>query len=136
MCAIMCHMAMRTLTSVQSARWLPVRSRKPGPLCTVTLSFFLAAALCQGQGTFHITFDYPVPQPRGTAVLTNHYSEAGMSFTPIPPSTPANWFVRQGGGGSGYPENGTTCLQGTAFSTLSFSFDDGSLFNMLSVDLA
>src|SRR6266849_3426315 len=74
---------------------VPAASARRGPwLCAtaVALCAFLAQAL--GQGTvLHITFDWPTPQPPGTAVLTNRYDESGMSFTPIGPVG----FVRQGG---------------------------------------
>ena len=55
-----------------------------------------------------------------------------MSFQPIGPVG----FVRQGGAVSFYPENGTTYLQAAFQSTLTFSFINGVLFDLVAVDLA
>jgi hypothetical protein len=55
-----------------------------------------------------------------------------MSFTPFAPVG----FVRQGGSVSLYPENGTTYLQAGLNSTLRFSFTNGTVFDLVSVDLA
>jgi hypothetical protein len=59
-----------------------------------------------------------------------------MSFTPIDPNAPWAGFARNGGGIDFYPENGTAYLQADIASTLKFSFINGDVFNLESVDLA
>src|SRR5437879_4609487 len=97
---------------------------------------FCIAANSYGQGTLRITFDGPPVQPRGTAALVTNYYESGVLFTPITPGDPHHAFVRNGGGISGYPDDGTTYLQAGLGSTLMFRFTNGSAFNLVSVDLA
>ena len=92
----------------------------------------LSLGQTRGQSTLHITFDGPPIIPGGSAQLTQRYDEAGMSFTPIGPTG----FVRQAGGVAFYPENGTTYLQAGLGTTLKFSFTNGSIFNLVSIDLA
>jgi len=94
------------------------------------------AACSYGRGTFPITFDGPPAQPRGTAALVTNYYESGMSFTPIISTDRNSAFVRQGGGVSFYPDDGTTYLQAGLGSTLMFSFTNGSVFDLVSVYLA
>jgi hypothetical protein len=90
------------------------------------------SSFCHAQGTLKITFDGPPPQPPGTAVLIQHYGEAGFSFGPIGQTG----FVRQGGSISFYPENGSTYLQAGLGSTLMFHYLNGPVFSLVSVDLA
>lgn len=99
------------------------------PLLTAALSLALLDSVF-GQGTLHITFDGPPPQPPGTQVGRDSYSEGGMLFNPI-----GYQLTRNGGGISGYPENGTAYLQGLG-TGLTFSFTDGSVFSLNAVDLA
>ena len=95
-----------------------------------------------GQGSLQpltITFDGQRP---GTAAGVQQYVESGMLFTsyrtvgtnvfPTP-----DGMVRNGGGISGYPEDGTAYLQaGSRTDTLVCRFNDGRLFDFTSVDLA
>lgn len=90
------------------------------------------ALRCSGQGTLHITFDGPPPQPPGTAFLMQKYEEAGMLFVPLG----SVGFGRSGGGRAEFADNGTPYLISGLGSTLMFSFTNGTLFDMLSVDLA
>jgi hypothetical protein len=98
-----------------------------------------AAASCLGQSTFQITFKGPPVQPPGTAAIVTNYTEAGMSFTTISSSV---GFVRMGpNDGSGpprsqFPDDGSAYLQGLNPSPVQFSFNDGSVFRLSSVDLA
>jgi hypothetical protein len=103
----------------------------------------LTASLCLGgqsgtfgQGTMRITFDGPPPQPPGTQYGLYEYSESGILFTPVGPPNPDNQFTRNGGGILGYPDDGTPYLQAGVGESLMFSFTDGSLFSLRSVDLA
>src|SRR5210317_1300793 len=80
-----------------------------------------------GQGTLHITFDGPPPQPSGTGRTIQAYAEGGMSFTPLPGSV---GFVRSGGGIEGFPENGTAYTLAGLGMTLMFSFTNGMSFDM------
>jgi len=59
-----------------------------------------------------------------------------MLFTPTGPYEPGNQFTRNGGGISGYPDDGTPYLQAGSGDSLAFSYADGSLFGLTSVDLA
>jgi hypothetical protein len=103
----------------------------------VALGPFLALAQCCAQGTFtRITFDGPPAQPRGTQYFVEQYYEGGMSFTPIDPNAPRAGFTRNGGGISGYPENGSAYLQAGLTDTLRFNSMNGSFFDLVSVDLA
>jgi len=110
-------------------------------IACVTLVGF-ACIECFGQGNLHpllITFDGQTP---GTQVSVQQYGESGMLFTQyrtvgtnVFPSPFG--FARNGGGISGYPENGTAYLQaGSTTDTLVCRFTDGSLFELVSVDLA
>lgn len=92
---------------------------------------------CSGQGTLQITFDYGPDLPMaGQAFFVQEYYEGGMWFRPLGVIEPGNGFVRRGGGKSFYPENGTAYLQASLGDSLQFSFNNGSKFNLLSVDLA
>jgi hypothetical protein len=90
-------------------------------------------AQCYGQGTLHFTFD---GQPPGTSVYIEQYFESGMWFRPLGVVGPGNGFIRQGRSYSLYPENGGTYLQASLGDSLMFSFSDGRLFDLTSVDLA
>jgi hypothetical protein len=94
--------------------------------------FTLAAANCFGQGTLTITFNgYP---RAGAGVYIPYYTESGMLFEPLPGS---GGFVRMNGTGTSlWPDNGTAYLQATLGDSLSFGFQNKSLFDLISVDLA
>jgi len=68
----------------------------------------------------------------GSSILVQQYVESAMWFRPIVQGTS---FARTGGGIPGLPEDGTAYLQSIG-GTLMFSFTNGSLFNLDSVDLA
>jgi hypothetical protein len=94
----------------------------------------LASARGFGQGTLEITFDGPPPQPSGTAYGDTSYSESGMLFTPIDPTT-GGQFILNGGGTSLFPDDGTPYIQ-SGGNGLMFGFSDASSFGLASVDLA
>lgn len=107
--------------------------------CVAVMCF--ACLQSSGQGIVQITFDGAPLQPRNTAYAVTNYSESGMFFTQRFANgtnvSPITRFTRNGGGASGYPDNGTTFLQaGSPVSWLVCQFTNGSVFNFLSVDLA
>ena len=93
------------------------------------------AANSYGQGTVNFTFDGPPLPPPGTGYVATNYFESGMWFRPIG-SIGSRDFLRNGGGVSGSPENGTAYLQAAFTESLMFSPTNGSLFGVFSVDLA
>ena len=108
-------------------------------ILVVISALLLSLRVAEAQGTFQsltITFDGLPLQPTGTQYGVTQYYEAGMSFTPIDPNAPWASFVRNGGGISGFPENGTAYLQADLVSSLKFSSINGFLFELDSVDLA
>ncbi len=105
-------------------------------MLSISLAALYVTLRSNAQGTFHITFDGPPPQPPGTQYGTLRYDEAGVSFTPINPTNWGNAFARNGGGILGFPENGTAYLQAGLGTTLMFSFTNRSVFDIVSVDLA
>jgi hypothetical protein len=58
-----------------------------------------------------------------------------MVFTPVG-SNPGAAFGRTGGGIGPAPENGTAYLQAALADSLKFSFVDGSVFDLNSIDIA
>jgi hypothetical protein len=106
------------------------------PLSFFAFLYFTALSACSAQGTTRITFDGPPVQPTGTQYGVTQYFESGMSFMPIGPSDPGNQFTRNGGGISFYPDDGTAYIQAGFGDSLAFSFENGSLFGLTSVDLA
>jgi hypothetical protein len=104
-------------------------------LCAaLLLAIQLATFRGHGQGALTITFDGPTLQPANTASLVQYYSEAGMWFRPMD----SLGFVRYGGGNQNgvYPFNDTAYVQAGLNCDMSFGFDDGSLFGVVSADLA
>ena len=91
--------------------------------------------LALGQNTLDITFDGQPVQPPDSQYIVTSYSESGMLFTSLPENV---GFDRNAnaGGFSFYPDNGSTYIQQTAGAPVIFSFTDGSLFGLDSVDLA
>ena len=92
-----------------------------------------------GQGTVQVGFDLSPFIPPGTARIVQQYYESGISFTPIDPDAPFPGFVRRKGGGTpppDWPDNGTAYLQAGLTESLKFSFVNGSVFGISSVDLA
>jgi hypothetical protein len=103
------------------------------------LMLLLFSGRCCAQGPLefvHITFDGPPPQLPGTEFGVQQYFESGMWFRPIGPMDPGNRFGRHGGGIPTSPENGTAYLRTALGESLMFSFTNGTLFNLVSVDLA
>jgi hypothetical protein len=102
----------------------------------VAVTFLLSLCTVGAQGTFEpltITFDGPPVQRPGTQYLVQQYYEAGVWFAPIPGT---DGFLRNGGGISFYPDDGTAYLQAGLGCSLRFGLDDGSSFTPVSVDLA
>ena len=91
-----------------------------------------------GQGAFQlIAFEGPPTLAPGSAVSVQNYFEAGFSFQPIGAVGPGNTFGRVAPGGPAFqPENGTAYVQTALGHSLGFSYTNGVLFNLLSVDLA
>lgn len=89
------------------------------------------ASRCAGQGTLHFTFDGPPLQPPETAYTVTSYYESGMYFRGI-----GYGFSRVGEGRSTRPQNGSAYVAATLGDSLEFSFTNGSVFSLASVDLA
>jgi hypothetical protein len=85
------------------------------------------------QGTFTVTFDGPPLRPPGTQDLVQQYYDSGVWFLPIPGT---DGFVRNGGGITGYPDDGTAYVQSIQGGSPMFGLADGSSFDPVSVDLA
>lgn len=101
---------------------------------SISILFFqlsITVARSQSTETFPITFDGEPPQPPETSYGVLEYYEEGMRFW-----SPNDLFVRNGGGFTLAPENGTAYLQAAFGQSLAFRFTDGTLFNLHSVDLA
>ena len=106
-----------------------------GPL--VLLALALASVRCLGQGTglpVTIRFDgSPVFAP-GSAIGVTNYSESGLRFQPV---NSGGQFGRISINPVSFrPDNGTAYLQAALTQSLMFSTVNGSLFDLLSVDLA
>src|SRR6478609_8332620 len=109
------------------------QTNKAAVFRAVGLLVMLWSARCHGQGTFHFTFDGWRP---GSAIFIEQYFESGMWFRPLGVVEPGNGFIRRGGSNSLFPENGSAYLQASVGDSLMFSFTDGRLFDLTSVDLA
>src|SRR6266540_3288904 len=103
-------------------------------LASIFARVLLHSISCEGQERIHITFEGPPVQRPGTAALVLRYDEAGMMFTPISGNV---GFVRAGSSPTSFrPDNGSAYLQAGLGSTLMFRFTNGTLFDLISVDLA
>jgi hypothetical protein len=102
-------------------------------IATLLLAIVCAAPNAHGQGAIRITFDGPPEASPGSSVSLQSYSEGGISFAPIPPQ---DSFSRVGVGFPGDPQDGSAYLRAALTQSLSFDFIDGSIFSVLSVDLA
>ena len=94
------------------------------------------AATSYAQGHVRFTFEGPPLQLPGTATVTTQYYESGFLFRPVAGSPS---FVRVGNpptSQSGRPDNGTAYLQAAVTQSLMFNPTNGSLFGVVSVDLA
>jgi len=89
-------------------------------------------AQCYGQGTLQITFDGPPVVGSGAAIGVQQYSESGMLFKPIGFNSGRVGINPTGG----RPDDGTAYLQAAITQSLMFSRVNGSLFSLISVDLA
>ena len=85
-----------------------------------------------GHGALHITFDGSLMIPAGAAYSVTDYYESDMVFKPL-----AFSFGRVAVNPASFrPDNGTAYLQAALTQSLMFSFTNGSLFQLVSVDLA
>lgn len=98
-----------------------------------SLALLLLPNELRAQGTFTVTFDGPPTQPPGTAYTVQSYLEAGMWFGPIPGT---DGFGRVGGAITARPDNGTAYVQAALGDSLMLGLNNGSLFDLVSVDLA
>jgi hypothetical protein len=96
----------------------------------------LISLASQAQEALELTFDGFPEQPPGSSYLVTEYYESGLWFTAIGGPAPGNGFGRTGVGAPELPHNGTVYLQAAVGNSLAFGFTDGTLFNLLSVDLA
>jgi hypothetical protein len=98
----------------------------------------LVPLVCFAQGTLHVTFDGMPPLPPATSIGVQQYFESGIWFRPLGVVGQENTIShRRGGGGVPLvPDNGTPYLAAHLGSSLLFSFQDGGLFGINSVDLA
>jgi hypothetical protein len=94
---------------------------------------FCVVADADGQGTLQITFDGPPLQPPGSDYFVTNYYESGLVFQPLPGSY---GFGRVFPGYPADPQDGTAYLRAALGDSLMFSFANGSLFGLASVDLA
>jgi hypothetical protein len=86
------------------------------------------------QGVLQITFDGPLTVAPGTGIIVTNYSEEGMLFQPLKGS---RGFSRWGAATDPRdPNNGTAFVRAALGQSLMFHFNNGSTFEMLSVDLA
>ena len=85
-----------------------------------------------GHGALHIAFDGSLMIPAGAAYSVTDYYESDMVFKPL-----AFSFGRVAVNPASFrPDNGTAYLQAALTQSLMFSFTNGSLFQLVSVDLA
>jgi len=110
----------------------PVFSQKRW-IVTTALAFMSVGLHSAEQSTAQITFEGPPPQPPGSSYSIRTYSELGVLFTPLAPQTS---FSRVGVGFPGDPQNGTTYVRAAFAESMTFSFQNGSFLNLISVDLA
>ena len=95
---------------------------------------FSAVSLCQGQGTFTVTFDEPPIVPAGSYRQVRYYYEAGMWFR-LDTNFFLNMQLTRQGGSQPLPDNGTTYLIPVTHA-LFFSLTNGGVFDLVSVDLS
>jgi hypothetical protein len=106
-------------------------------LCWIGLSLTVHVKGQGGSQPITIGFDGAPIQTPGTAALIQHYTEAGLQFTPIGPLVPGNSFIRMGSNPPApVPDNGTGYLQAALGNSLMFTVVNGTPFDLLSVDLA
>ena len=99
-------------------------------------AYLILGAATYGQGIVQINFDGLPVQPPGTAFTATNYVESGMLFRPLSWSS---GFGRIGANPVSFrPDDGSAYLQTllAPAQTLQFSFTNGSVFGLLSVDLA
>lgn len=105
--------------------------RELTPAMYAGVLILLSSKSCFSQNALQITFDGPPSQPPGTQYPVNEYDESGMWFQP---SGAGSLLLRNGGGGSVYPDDGSAYLQ--VEEGLNFGFSGSGQFDLLSVDLA
>jgi len=104
------------------------------PKMVIFAAVVILAGAHQGhsQGTTTITFDGP-PTPSNIQPTVTEYNELGVVFKPVPSSLS---FQRWPAVNLFGPYNGTAYIQGGRASAIEFSFANGALLNLISVDLA
>jgi hypothetical protein len=102
-------------------------------IATAIGALLLSVCAASAQGTITVTFDGPPIQPPGSQYLVQQYYESGVWFLPIPGT---DGFVRNGGGITGYPDDGTAYVQSIQGGSPMFGLVDGSSFDPVSVDMA
>lgn len=107
-------------------------------LLSLATGFVLAPLDCRAQGRFTIAFEGPPELPPGGGDIRAAYSESGVEFRLVGPTMPWDGVTRYASGYWAEPDNGSTFLIGAQATTnsLGFHFLDGSVFDLLSVDLA
>ena len=100
----------------------------------VFIALLAARQASLGQGTLQINFDGPPVQPSGSDFEVQSYDESGMSFYPLPGTEGFDraWSGRP----SGWPDDGTPSILTGAGESFGFNFLNGSLFGLVSVNLA
>ena len=104
----------------------------------IVAALFLTLSTCHGQGTLQFNFDGPPLLSQGTGIFVQQYFESGMWFRPLGVVGPGNGFDRRRGGGAVtfIPDDGTAYLATALGDSLVFSFTNGWVFDLTSVDLA
>lgn len=93
--------------------------------------------LCLGaQQSYTVEFEGSPWQPLETQIAMYEYIENGIRFMPLGPSEPGNFFGRIGSGLPLYPSNSGRYLNFSVADTLQFFLTSGSLFGVVSLDLA
>jgi len=102
--------------------------------CLPIVCCLLTPFLCPAQGKLTITFDGPPLQPPGSRFNVQSYFESGVYFHPL---AGTDGFGRSWGNQpAGWADDGTPYILTGAVDSLAFSFPNGFLFGVSSVDLA
>jgi hypothetical protein len=104
--------------------------------CLLPLFISVSIVVSSAQDALDITFEGPPLIPPGAAYTITEYMESGMLFVPLEPLGPGIGFGRVGSGLPFFPDNGTTYLDSAGGESLKFSSTSGSLFGLVSLDLA
>jgi len=121
-----------SLIKISGANFVSLRAVLLGAFLMVSCSVF-------GQGTLQITFDGAPILRTNSGVVVTSYNESGMAFSPIKGSDGFNRLnidSTAGYPGSLFPCNESAYFDAPLGSSLVFSSAAGSLFGLVSVDLA